>query len=180
MKKLIGLFVVMTFLLISPNFVQGQNVFVSVDGIKGTSLIKGYNSYFEVESFSQGSSREVATAGTGRSRSKVNFGDAVIMKNIDAASPKLMEFIAQGKNIPKVEVHFTKNSRGVHKPYLTYTFEKASLTSHQVSGGAGGGVSESFSLSYEKLTVSYYATDRNGIVAASPTVSFTYDLVTGK
>lgn len=144
---------------------QGYIKFDGIDGEATEPTHKGWSdvTYFLVD---MSNAASAASAGGGRATGKVNFGDLIISKNLDKASPKLMEALATGKNIPKVELHVV-NKMGEGKPitYYRYELKDVTISSYQISGDAYDTTmppNEQISMSYAGISVFYVEMDKNG------------------
>ncbi|MBK7873375.1 MAG: type VI secretion system tube protein Hcp [Saprospiraceae bacterium] len=144
---------------------QGYIKFDGIDGEASDPMHKGWS---DIASFSVGMNSTVSAAGAagGRAAGKTSFGDLIITKNIDKSSPKLMEYLATGKYIPKVELHLAIKARdGKSNVYLRYELKNVFVTSYQISGNTDDSNSlaaEQINLSYASLHVFYVEMDGTG------------------
>lgn len=144
---------------------QGYIKFDGIDGEATEPMHKGWSdlTYFSVD---MSNATSAASTGGGRATGKVNFGDLIISKNLDKSSPKLMEALATGKNIPKVELHVVNKMReGKSATYYRYELKNVTITSYQISGDAYESnvpPNEQISMSYAGISVFYVETDQNG------------------
>jgi type VI protein secretion system component Hcp len=105
--------------------------------LKGT----GPGNSIEITSFSFGASQQPSAAalGSGAGTGKARFSDFTITKTVDAASPKLLEYCANGKHFPKMT--FSVSGK-------TYTFSDLVILTDVKTPGTPP---------TEKLTFSYAA-----------------------
>jgi type VI secretion system secreted protein Hcp len=138
--------------------------YLKLGDVKGESVDDGHKEWINLLSVSQAISRPMASgvSGSTRHRSAANFGDIIVVKEVDASTPKLAEAIADGKHFPKVEIHLTTSSGGDKKiPYLVWELKNVRVTSYSVSGATDGGVpTESMSLNYEEIKQVYDKLDK--------------------
>lgn len=93
----------------TPNFFSETNIFVRIDGIPGDSMDDAHCDEIEAISFSQSvkqSASASASSGGGASSERANFGDVIIVKNIDMSTPKLYIASADGTHISEVTISF--------------------------------------------------------------------------
>lgn len=81
--------------------------YVKFDGVEGEVQEQNHVKWSEILTFTTRTHAEGSEAGTSRRRGSVTFDDIVIMKEIDKASPKIMEACTKRKVFPKVEIHIT-------------------------------------------------------------------------
>jgi type VI secretion system secreted protein Hcp len=137
---------------------------------------------FEVHSFSLGASNPV-TIGSGTEGSgggKVSISSFSVMKKTDAASAALFRACCDGSHFTGVHVVLRK-SGGEKVEYLKYDFDEVFVESVQWSGSTGGDdtPTESLSIAFGKVTVSYTPQDAKG-KPVSPAKEANWDLRTNK
>lgn len=88
----------------------------------------------------------------------------VITKELDAASPKIVESFCAAKSIPLVEMHQTVHFGDSEQVYLAYELKNVMVTSYQLSANASSTSvpTEEFSLNYEEIKVTYTRFDPTG------------------
>jgi type VI protein secretion system component Hcp len=87
---------------------------------------------------------ETKNATLGAGAGKVSFHEFTITKRMDAASPKLAQFVSTGKHIPKVVLDIGGR---------LYTFEDATITSVKMEGQK-----QVVTIAYARVTTSTGAT----------------------
>lgn len=141
------------------------DTFMLPDGVPGESTDDKHAGWIEIYSFSWGASNPVTVgSGTGgMSGGKVSISSFNVMKKTDKASPTLFDYCCRGEHIKKVDVILRK-SGGTALEYLTYNFEEVMVESIQWSGSTGGddAPTESLSLAFGKVTVTYVPQDKAG------------------
>ncbi|MBL0419614.1 type VI secretion system tube protein Hcp [Ramlibacter sp. AW1] len=145
--------------------------------VKGESVAAGHVGEIDVHSFGwkMRSPRDVVTKAAA---ARVDYGDLVIEKHIDAASTALMSMLATNELVRKAVLSVRR--QGVDaEDYLTLTLTKAHVTGYQLQQSDSGEdrMVEQITLAYESVEVSYAgqevggarkgATHFHGIAAAS-------------
>jgi type VI secretion system secreted protein Hcp len=136
--------------------------------IKGEST--AIKDSIELFSFSWGASSP-ATVGGGKggiSASRVSISSFNFMKKTDTSSTQLFLAACQGSIIPTVTVHMRKQTGGGQQDFLIMTFTNAMVESIQQSGSSGGDdtPTESVSLAFEKIALSYKKTGPDNKLSA--------------
>lgn len=152
---------------------------LEIDGIPGESTAEGRLNLIEIQNFSFGASNPAAVGSGGLSAGKVSFSDISFSKVIDRSTPLLFLNSAQGKTIKKAVLYIRK-SGGDAKPLEFYvlTMEDVLVTSVQSSGSSGDIPSESFSLAFGKIHLSYRSQLPTG--ALGDPVRFGWDVVANR
>lgn len=140
--------------------------YIKFDGVDGECIDKDHKGWSDLSSVSQVMHKPGAGAtGQTRRRGDVIVEDLQCTKEFDKASPKLAESICNGKIFPKVEIHFTASvTDGGRVTYLAYELKNVMVSSYSVSGhGQSDSVpSDSFSLNFEEIKVTYTEVDAKG------------------
>jgi len=112
------------------------------------SLDSGQQIQGPLQSFDWGMTRD------SKKKGETTLEDIVVTKQIDAATPKLMLFCAQGHAIPKGKIHLRHRSQPME--YFTMSFTNALCTSYSVNGSSGEQVpTEQISLNFEEIKFEY-------------------------
>ena len=139
------------------------DMFLELDGVKGESVDKAHKDKIDIMSWQWG----IANSGTfhhgsGGGAGKATFQDITITKYVDAASPNLMTFCANGKHFAKGKIIVRKAGE---KPleYLTVEFDKVLVTGY-TTGGSGGQerLTEHVTLNFAKVKVEYTTQSEKG------------------
>lgn len=137
--------------------------FLKLDGIKGESVVKGYEDQIDILSWSWGLNQSGTThLGTGSGSGKASVNDLVITHYVDAASPNLVSACFSGKHIAKATLTMRK-AGGTALEYVVFDLEKLMITN--VSHGGNSGEDrpvETFSLNFAKVKLSYQPQDDKG------------------
>lgn len=140
--------------------------YIKFDGIDGEAQDKDHKAWSDLLSFQQAISQTGGGAtGPTRRRGDVILDDVTCTKELDKASPKLAESICKGKIHPKVEIHVTASTTDAGRvTYYAYELKNVMVTSYDISGAgqAEDVPTESFSLNFEEIMVTYTEVDREG------------------
>jgi type VI secretion system secreted protein Hcp len=139
--------------------------FLKLDGIPGESQKDGHVNEIELFSFSWGASNPTSVSlGTGSGVGKVDLSSLTVQTEVATQSPKLFLACASGQHI-KTGKLTVRESGGSDKPldYLTYDMEEVFVDSVSWGGASGGGKpSESTSMSFKKITMTYWPQKGDG------------------
>jgi type VI secretion system secreted protein Hcp len=135
--------------------------YLKIEGIDGESKradhegeIDVFGVQFEAKQMSS------ASVGSGRTRGRATLSDFSFNKWLDAASPYLMLACAKGKSFAEIVFTARKDSGDAHLDYLIITLENCIISSYSMAQnapeeGSSELVSETISVSYEKVTFKY-------------------------
>jgi type VI protein secretion system component Hcp len=148
--------------------------------------LAGIGTDISVDSFSYSVTGNYAHAGSGWQVQSPAASDFSITRNVDSFSPTLQLAAAHGKDIPSGDLDFFLSSFSPTVPYLDYHFTDGFLTSYHLSGGGDPLPQETFSFTFEHVTLTYAADRGNPWGAVLPlasqvqegpfTLNFAYDL----
>lgn len=135
--------------------------YLKIGDIKGESTDDGHKDWINLLSVSQSIDRPSSSEKSKRSHSSATFGDIVLVKEVDASTPKLQEAIAKGTYFPEVQIDFTSDTSEDRRiPYLQWELKNARITSYSFSGSAGDVVPvDQISLNFEEIKVTYTKID---------------------
>lgn len=170
--RVLCIVVVVASLALSASAAQAapDAMYLEVTGptLKGESTADSYADQIEVASFSWGASKQPNV--------KPSFSNLSLMKNVDRASPALLEAVATGATFNSAKLHVISSGDTAREP-LTYCFTGVRFTSVQQSGSAGGGrLSESLSFAYQTIVEKYRQQDNTGAFTGDP-ITGGWDLV---
>lgn len=134
------------------------DMFLDLDGVKGESVDKAHKDKMDILSWNWGLANSgTAHAGAGAGSGKAKFNDITVTKFIDAASPNLMLFCANGKHLSKGKIIVRKAGENPLE-YLTIDFQNAMVTQY-TTGGSGGEerLTERVTINFAKVKVEYIA-----------------------
>ena len=92
----------------------------------------------------------------------------------DAASTKLLGFVASGRHIPKAELHVTRGGRDA---WLVVKMTDVTITSVVTSGSADGEVEQSVGMEFRSVRFEYWRQQTDGSLGAPAT--FDWDIRQG-
>lgn len=146
---------------------MASDYLLEIEGIKGESKDGKKKDCIEVDSFSWGASNPTSFGrGGGGGTGKVSFQDLHFTKATDKASPELFFRCANGEHLGKATLYCRKAGKQ-QEEYYTVTLEELGVSSYQSGGHSGGGITESFSLGFAKLSFEYKEQDDKGKTTAS-------------
>jgi type VI secretion system secreted protein Hcp len=148
---------------------------IKFDGVEGEATHKDHKGQIEVLSWNWTASNAAHTSGGGSGRGKAEPGEFHFAHLYDKASPTLAKQCAAGKHFPKVELKSRKAGEG-QKDFLTITLKEVCITSIAPSGGKGGDIVESVSMSYKDIEFDYKPQDDKGGLGGS--VKFGWNVAT--
>lgn len=139
--------------------------YLYIEGIKGESKDAGHEDWINLLSVEQAMHRPMAggVSGAARHRASTIFDDVVVMKEVDASTPKLAEAIADGKHFPVVKIHLcTSSEGGTRIPYLQWELKNVRVTDYNVSATGDEGVvpTEQIAFNFEEIKQVYDKLDK--------------------
>lgn len=147
------------------------DIFVEIDDIPGESTDAEHEEWIEVESYSHGISQPVSGASRtgGRTGGRADFQDFTITKTLDAATPDLHLFCANGDHIPKIVMECCLATGDKHT-FMKYTFEDCIISSVS-EGGSSHEVRpmETVTFAYGKMEWEYTPIDQTGAPGSATT-----------
>jgi type VI secretion system secreted protein Hcp len=139
------------------------DMFLELDGVKGESVDKAHKDKIDILAWSWGLSNSgTFHHGSGGGAGKASFNDITITKYIDAASPNIMLFCANGKHFAKGKIIVRKAGE---KPleYLTIEFDKVLVAAYSTGGGSGEErLTENVTLNFAKVKLEYVTQSEKG------------------
>lgn len=147
------------------------DMFLKLDGIPGESQGHKHKGEIEVLSYSWGISNQAPSSGGGGGAGKPVVQDFTIVKQLDAASPKLMEACCRGEHLGNAMV--TLVSKEGQQDYFKIKMSDVLISSYQTSGGSGGGSVPMEQVSFTFSHVDLQAADRKGQFVSQVSCSFT-------
>jgi len=139
------------------------DMFLELDGVKGESVDKTHKDKIDILGWQWGvSNNGTFHNGSGGGAGKASFTNITVTKYVDAASPNIMLFCANGKHFAKGKITVRKAGENPLE-YLHVNFEKALVTSYQTGGGSGDErLIENISLNFAKVKVEYTTQSEKG------------------
>jgi type VI secretion system secreted protein Hcp len=103
--------------------------YLDIPDIPGSSKIQGREGWIEVLGFNHEVYMPTDRKDGSATGTRVHK-DLVVIKNFDKASPKLYQYLSNGKIIPSATLHwFEINEQGTEQEYYTHLLENARVTS---------------------------------------------------
>ena len=150
--------------------------YLKLDGITGEAQDPDHTEEIEILSWSWGVSNTAsfASGSTGGAFGRASLSDLSFMHYVDNASTALAQKCANGDTIGTGKLTCRKGTGDNKLDYLAVDLEDVMVTSVQTSGSGGGGapVSESFSLTFRKITTTYKGQSNPGDAAGGATFSW--------
>ena len=145
------------------------DIYLKIDGVDGEAQDEKHKSEIEILSFSFGvTNTGSGDIGTGSGSSRANLSDLNVMKHVDKASPNLFLHCCTGKHFPTATLTVRKAGGDNPVDYLKYDMNEVYISSVQTAGSDGGGIAtESVSLNFSKVEVTYTPQEADGSPAAS-------------
>ena len=135
-------------------------IYVKIPNLKGDVTTKGYEGYFEVDSFSFGVEREMKESGEKGGTEDINIGvgelqECIITKPVDSVSAGLAQFAINGNSMGTAEIEFVKigEDNGEPTTYLKYKLDRAFVKSWSTSGDADDRPTEEVAFYYNDITI---------------------------
>jgi len=144
--------------------------FMKLGDIKGEATDSDHKDWIIIESMSHGAVREVDPA-TG-TPGAVKARPFKVTKELDKASPKIMEALVVGgaTGAVDVDIEFTRDTLTVPVVYLRYKLRDVIVSSWDTSETASGATvpTEELTLNYQEITMTYIPHDPEGNPVGDP------------
>lgn len=114
---------------------MGYDFYLKLDGIDGECTDSKHAKWIEVLSYSTGVEQQggIHSAGGASTAGRANFQDVSIVKYLDASTPKLQKYCAQGEHIAKGELQLCQATKDKH-PYMKYILTDVVISSVRPQG----------------------------------------------
>jgi type VI secretion system secreted protein Hcp len=159
------------------------DMFITITGIAGESTDRAHQDWIEVQWFNAEISQPVgaATSGRGgRTGGRVEFGELVVGKRIDRATPLLHQYCCTGKHIAEVDIEFCRPA-GDKRPYYVIKLKDVIIASvGHTTDAANQTQLELVSLRFGTIEWHYTPTDRTGQPDPGNSVTAGWDLTQNK
>ncbi len=145
---------------------MASDAYIKIGDIKGESTDDKHKDWIEIESFSSALAQQGGGGGSGtgfQTAGRVDISDLQFTKEMDKATPKLIEACCKASPIKEVEIHFVAAADNPHN-YMVYKLKDAivSNVSHSASMGGGQRPSEAFGLRFSEIEWTYTGVDDTG------------------
>jgi len=153
------------------------DTFIKIEGVEGESTAKGFEKQIEIYSFSWGASNPttVSSGKDGLSAGKVSISSFNVMKKTEKSSAKLFQACCSGMHFKDATVTMRKaGGEAGQQKFLEYKFTDVMIESVQWSGSSGGDdtPTESLSIAFAKVEVTYFSQDDKGAMAKAGMASW--------
>lgn len=136
--------------------------YLKIGDIKGESTEKGHKDWIDLYSFSWGVSNPSTIQSGSGAAGRATFGDIVVVKEVDASTPKLIQAVATGQHYPDVELHLSKQTADGSTVYMAWELKNVRVTSYQVDGSGSDRPTEQVSLNFEEIKMIYTPSSGTG------------------
>jgi type VI secretion system secreted protein Hcp len=149
-----------------------MRIYLSIDNIPGESIDENHMNWIDIEAFNWSEAASVMMAG--RSAGMVNMKNFVFVTQTSAASPKLFLAVATGQIFQHAKLECWTWAGGERQiEFLEFRFDNVVITSYNIAGGAPQDRPlDQFSISFGKITMTYWPTNLDGTQGAPITAYF--------
>lgn len=161
---------------VSQGAAAADQIFLKLDGIRGTATDRNHRDEIEVTSYAQ-AFRNLANFGfgSGAGTGRVRCGDVTVLKNIDRASPDLIMHVTTGRIIREGAITFQRQGEQAIDYYIVRLRDILVEAVEQIDPPGESGLTEKLSLKARQFQFTYVPIDARG-VAGTP-VTFGWDCV---
>lgn len=137
---------------------------MKIKDLPGQTQLDGYKDHMELHSYSHGISQMVTAnvSNTDRTTGRPNHGDFSVSKDVDKATPSLLQGCNEGKVYGEVLIVVGRNDAGKILKIFTYKLEDCVISSISVGGGGGGKPTENITFNYARIEWTYGAQKEEG------------------
>jgi len=138
---------------------------VQIDGIEGESTDSQHSGWIEAINFSIGASQEVsktASSAGGATAERADIKPFTFTKQVDSSSPKLFQACAAGTHFDKITIALYRAGGDEKVKYMQYDLTNCLISDVATIGGGEDFPSESVSLNFGKITITYAKQRRDG------------------
>jgi len=155
---------------------------IETPNVTGEATATGFEGQIEIYSFSWGASNPttIGSGAQGLSAGKVSISSFNIMKKTETSSAPLFNACASGQHYATATVTMRKaGGTAGQQIFLTYVFTDVMVESIQWSGSSGGDdtPTESVSLAFGKVEITYFKQDDTGAMAKAGQASWNLQTV---
>ncbi|PLY02115.1 MAG: hypothetical protein C0622_06000 [Desulfuromonas sp.] len=157
-------------------------IYMKVEGVPGESKDSNHRDWIDVMSVSHQLAGDSSTsfATGGRTAARATFGDFIVIKSLDKATPKLNLFGAKGEHISRVVIERTLSGGDMRNlVYLQYILDDVVVSGVETDFTADphDGGREKVALSFGKITCIYTEMDERGM--AKGNVAYSWSVARG-
>jgi len=161
---------------------SGHAYLTFFDDAPGESPAVGHENWIELLSWSWGITVSAGPGGpgggAGGGAGRPDPSALVWEHAFDAASTKLLGFVASGRHLSKAELHVTRpGGHGGREAWLTVLMEEVTITSVTTTGSADGEVEQTVGMEFRSVKFGYRRQRPDGSLADPAT--FSWNIATG-
>ena len=127
---------------------------LKLDGVQGESTHAKHKDEIQLYNWSWGASNAANISGGGMAVGKGHAQDLHFTKKYDRASPNISKNCISGKHFKDATISMSI-AGGSQEDFLVIKLKEVYITSHQVTAGAGGEVTDSVSMAYADIEYAY-------------------------
>ena len=127
---------------------------LKLDGVQGESTHAKHKDEIQLYNWSWGASNAANISGGGMAVGKGQAQDLHFTKKYDRASPNISKNCISGKHFKDATISMSI-AGGSQEDFLVIKLKEVYITSHQVTAGAGGEVTDSVSMAYADIEYAY-------------------------
>ena len=141
------------------------DAFVKFDGINGESTDSKHSGWIEAIQYNTGASQKVsstASSAGGASSERTNVRPFTFTKQVDSSSPKLFQACCAGTHFNKIVIAINRSGGDEKVKFMEYKLSNCIISDISTHGGSDGFPSESISINFGKIIVTYVKQRREG------------------
>ena len=137
---------------------------MKVKDVPGQTQLDGYKDHMELMSYGHGISQAVTAnvSNTDRTSGRPTHQDFKVVKDVDKATPSLIQGCNEGKVYGEVTIVVGRNDSGKVLKIFTYKLEDCVISSMSVVGGGGAKPTETIKFNYARIEWTYGAQKEEG------------------
>ncbi len=151
-------------------------IYINIDSVQGDATQDNHTNWLYVHSLQWGAGRGVSSPVGGsknREASEPSISEVTFTKDMDKSSAKLFQLATSDNKGKAVTIDLVRTSQGGPMVYMQYKLEDALVSGYSMSSG-GDTPSESISLNFTKIEMTYTPMEESGDEAGPQRAS--YDL----
>lgn len=129
------------------------DMFLKIDGIEGESQSSKHKGEIEILSFTWGLSQTGSPRGGGGGAGKVNVQDFSIVKQLDTATPQLIELACRGEHVGSALLTLAKAGGNGGQEYLKIKLTDILVSSYSTGGSSSVMPAEQVSFSFQDVEI---------------------------
>lgn len=156
-------------------------IYMKYDGISGNVTAEGYKDHIAILSIGFGVGRGISMEPgnlSNREATRPSVSEVTISKYADIATTALFKESVTGSAGKKVEIKFVRTGADKVQEFMTYTLENCLVSGYSLSADAESEPTESITLSFSKIMISYNDFDAKNKTSNPQRVG--YDLAVAK